>query len=185
MHPDANQFHPQTPHFTNTERTTACDHCMYFKGLVYRSHVQSHLIGHDRAVMRYNNMSEGLQSLKSMAAQEAVIEERWHAKYLAWCRSMQNVNDAAQPKRTKTPINGKDLYNDCSDTLTQWLEISTEEELSFLKNPDSKDDDMDELRQEGIFNLCEYIRGHRSCKASPKKAIATGSYVSASGAVEE
>jgi hypothetical protein len=158
---------------------------MYFKGVIYRLHVQSRHIGDDRAVMRYNSMSKGLRSFESVAAQEAVIEKRRHAKHLAWCRSTQNVGDAVQPERTETTIDGEDLYNDCSDTLTLWLESSTKEELSFLKNRDKKDYAMDELRQEGIFDLREYIRGHRSRKASPKKAVATGSHVSASGAVKK
>lgn len=185
MRPTNNLSRPKTSHFTSSDRAAACDHCTFFKGIVHRSHAQRRL-GDDTLTTRSNNMLEEPRSLESIALQEAVIEKRDHAKYMKWSQARVNANLSAERKEGDGTEISTDKYTEQSDTLAQWLEHSTKEELlSFLRSRNDDNDNMDDLMYEGAIDLREYILGNRNAKKTPKNAIATVSHIAASGAVKK
>ncbi|KAF9694420.1 hypothetical protein EKO04_007670 [Ascochyta lentis] len=175
----SNQHHTLNEHFTNTTRVPACDHCIYFRGFVYRAlHKPTDL--EKLLTVRHNNLTRGPRSLHSIAIEEELIEARDHAKYLAWWRSRHPITAAAAIHEAEKAARNLGLYATESDTLTSWIEGSTKEELlSWLERNGNEEDDMETLRHEGIFDLREYVTTRRSGmkaqKARAKKCTATTS----------
>ncbi len=83
---------PSDVHFADAQRTEACDHCTYFKGIVYRVAVHQDIKGDERLVMRSNNMRTGPQSLESVALKEEAVERREHAEYMAWGQRKDDIS---------------------------------------------------------------------------------------------
>ncbi|KAF2627214.1 hypothetical protein BU25DRAFT_469657 [Macroventuria anomochaeta] len=170
MRPEAYRHHPNDPHFIHTERVPACDHCIYFKGIVYRSLARQHLTSDDLLVTRYDKMANEPRSLQSVALKEEAIERREHAKYVAWSRSLAAVSIEAQAREAEKMAKSVGLYTVASDTLMQWIDTSTKEELlAWLEKNGDERDNMDTLRHEGIFDLREYFLNRCDAKRAIRK----------------
>lgn len=169
MRPDERNPYPSEPHFKDTARACACDHCSYFKGIVYRIAVRQQLTGDEELAVRNKNLAAGPRSLESVALAEEAVEQREHAKYMAYSQSQGALRDASSTAALRMKAQNTDLYIEQSDTLTRWIETSTKEELlSWLEKRGNERDDMDELRQEGIFDLRDYILHSRHAQKTPK-----------------
>jgi len=70
MRSDISNLHHFDPYFSDTPRAFACDHCTYFKGVVYRAAIRQQLTGDEELVVRSNNMVGGPRSLESIALAE-------------------------------------------------------------------------------------------------------------------
>lgn len=162
------------PHFKLNEQVPACDHCTYFKGIVYRVAVRYGLTGENEVTVRQNNMASRPRSLESIALVEEAYEQRYHAKYMEWCKSI-TTRTTATPMRTagETARETTALYSEESDTLTRWIESSTKEELlAWFAKHGTEQDDLDNLMHMGIFDLRHYIVERRNAKKTTKKSVA-------------
>ena len=71
---------------------------------------------------------------------------------------MAAASAAVETKGADMMAKSVGLYAEQSDTLTQWIESSTKEELlAWLGWNGNDGDNLDSLHQEGIFDLREYI----------------------------
>ncbi|KAL1605464.1 hypothetical protein SLS59_003266 [Nothophoma quercina] len=103
-------------------------------------------------------MADGPRSLLRVAIEEETVERREQTKYTAWIRSMAAASAAVETKGADMMAKSVGLYAEQSDTLTQWIESSTKEELlAWLGWNGNDGDNLDSLHQEGIFDLREYI----------------------------
>lgn len=171
MRADMNKLHLKDAHFRDANQACACDHCTYFKGIVYRSAIRQQLTGADELAVRKNNLAMGPRSLESIALREEVIEKRDHARYLEWCCSRTPIGDTPAVRPLTKVNKSTDLYTEPSNTVAEWLASSTKEELlSWLQKRDNLRDNMEELRQMGIFDLREYILCRQHAQNAPKKA---------------
>ena len=98
MRSDLDRDHFLEPHFNQTEQVAACDHCIYFRGIVCRSTIKQNLTDDDEIITRYNNMADGPRSLLSVAIEEETVERREQTKYTAWIRSMAAASAAVETK---------------------------------------------------------------------------------------
>lgn len=177
--PDTHRHHALGPHFTHNDQSRVCDHCTYFKGIVYRSAARQHLTGDGELVTRYNNTASGPRSLESIAKEEEAVGRREHAKYIGWSRTLGAGLAAAAAREADKLMTSGDVYAEKSDTLMQWVAGNTKEELlGWLEKRGDEGDNMEELRQKGIFDLREYILNRRNAKKATKKMPPAAEYVS-------
>lgn len=182
-HSDTSNLHHSVPHLSDAPRDFACDHCTYFKGVVYRAAIRQQLTGDEELVVRSNNMVSGPRSLESIALAEEEIEMREQAEYMAFCQSRTAINDVLLTNTSMKAAKKTSSYSEPSNTLAQWLETSTKEELlSWLEKRNNTRDDMDKLRQAGIFDLRDYILHSRHARPTPKKSAAPSRKSSADAA---
>ncbi|KAH6613871.1 hypothetical protein C7974DRAFT_66085 [Boeremia exigua] len=169
--------HPTFPemhlHFDDQDRASPCDHCLYFKGIVHRCAVRQNLTGEDEQVTRRNNLMQGPRSLESIALAEEAIEQREHARFMSWSRSRAAITNVPPPKYPRNKAKGVNHFAGESDTAEKWLNNSTKEELiAWLEKRNNPQDNMDELRRAGIFDLREHILHRNTAQPTRKPSTA-------------
>lgn len=167
--PDVGRHCPHDAHFTHAGRVPGCNHCTYFKGIVYHSISRRQLSGDDEATVRHDNMTKQPRSLLSVALEEEAIEKREHTKYMAWSKSLVDVVATSQSRSVNETARSTGLNATESNTLRRWIEGSTKDQLlAWLERNGDESDDMSILLREGIFDLREYMMNKRNRKKVAK-----------------
>jgi hypothetical protein len=163
-------------HFRHTGKGGVCDHCTYFKGIVWRTLSRRDPVNLDglRSGIAINTYTEGAllapRSLESVALEEEAIERAQHDAYTKWCASrIISVVDI----RVKKP---KAAYaaDIVSSTLRDFINTSSKDDLlHWLRTRDSntKGDDFSNLQFLSVLGIRDYILSGRytNCKSGKGK----------------